>query len=51
MPIAATIITVFPATGAGSASRRTASHEIAPTASRRNMALNRAARIDEPRRP
>ena len=51
MPTAATIITVPPATGSGAPSRRIASQEMAPTVISRNTALNRAARIDEPRNP
>ena len=51
MPIAATTITVLPATGSGWPRRRIASQEIAPTVSSRKTALNSAARIDEPRRP
>ncbi len=51
MPAAATIITVFPATSSGAPRRSIASSEIAPTVSMRKTALNRAARIDEPRRP
>ncbi len=51
MPMAATIITVAPDTGSGAPSRWIASHEIAPTVSSRNTALNSAARIEEPRSP
>ena len=51
IPTAATIITVFPATGSGAPSLLIASHEIAPTITSRNAALNSAARMDEPRRP
>ena len=45
---AATIITVLPATGAGSPKRWIASQAMAPTATSRNTALKRAARIDDP---
>jgi hypothetical protein len=51
MPIAATAITVPPATGAGSSRRKIASQAIAPTARSRNTALNSAARVDEPLKP
>ena len=47
----ATTITVVPATGAGSAKRRTASQAMAPMATSRMTALNRAARIDDPFMP
>jgi hypothetical protein len=50
-PAAATISTVRPATGSGAPKRQIASSEMAPTVTRRNTALNKAARIDEPRSP
>ncbi len=49
--MAATTITVPPATGSGWTRRSTASHITAPMAISRNTALNRAARIEEPRSP
>ncbi len=51
MPMAATTITVTPATGSGWMRRRIASQITAPMAISRNTALNRAARIEEPRIP
>ena len=51
MPIAATTITVFPATGSGWNRRMALSHPIAPTAIKRKPALNSAARIELPWRP
>ena len=51
MPIPATTITVVPATGAGSRKRCTASTMMPPVATSSTTALNRAARIEEPRRP
>ena len=51
MPIAATAIIVLPATGSGDPRRRMASHERPPTVTSKKTALNRAARIDEPRMP
>ena len=51
MPMAATIITSFPATGSGSKKRWIAPSAIAPVATSRNTALNNAARMDVPRRP
>ena len=50
-PAAATPIIVGPPTAAGSASRRTASQTIPPTATSSSMALARAARMVEPRSP
>ena len=51
MPIAATIITVGPDTGAGSTSRRIASAAIPPVTTSSRMALNSADRIEERRSP
>ena len=51
MPIAATTITVSPTTGSGAAKRLIASQAIPPIATSRMIALNRAARTVEPRRP
>src|SRR5215471_16711966 len=51
MPTSETQITVLPATSIGTPKRRIASHTIAPTETRRRMALKRAARIEELRRP
>ena len=42
---------VPPATGSGDPRRWIASHESPPTVTRRKTALNKAARIDEPRMP
>ena len=51
MPIAATIITVPPATGAGSEKRRIASTAITTIAMSSSRAFRNAARIDELRKP
>ena len=51
MPMAATTITPVVATGCGSISRRTASTEIAPSASSNSPVLASAARIELAFRP
>ena len=47
----ATTITVTPATGSGSRSRKIASQPIAPVATSRNTAFASAARMVEARKP
>ena len=45
------VASIFHDQQAGLLKRRTASHAIAPTETRRKIALNNAARIDVPRSP
>ena len=51
IPSRETQITVRAATSIGLLKRRRASHAIAPTETRRKIALNKAARMDVPRSP
>lgn len=51
MPIAATIITVLPATETGSRNRGMASQPMPPEAPSRKLALIKAAKIDDRRSP
>ena len=51
IPMPAMIITVWPAVYSGRLNLKIASHAMAPMTVKRNIALNSAARIEEPRRP
>src|SRR5438132_314564 len=51
IPSSETQMTVRAATSAGLLKRRRASHAMAPTETRRKIALNNAARMDVPRSP